>query len=265
MSRPSTSGGLEELEEEEKEGGPGSSEVQGEKKGSSSSLKAMVRKNTLTLTCRVPPTHSSYQQNGKPPVTNGRVNQHVNGDNADDDSGDDAAGLRDELEKEKTRSQVLERQLASLRKDLIQKSKSVEATISVRQEELLKEKARSQELEKTVQELRSELSRKSTSLIEDTAAQGKLQELEEQLSAQRKEAVDLRKSLEGEKDDRGNERADADQRLAKVQEEKKQLDTQYKTLLGRVAHIKTTLGDKLKSDAVSIFGFIGLQLIRSKN
>lgn len=209
----------------------------------------------------LPPTHSGYQQNGKPLATNGRATQHVNGDSADaDDSGDDAAGLRGDLEKEKTRSQVLERQLASLRKDLIQKSKSMEAAVSVRQEELLKEKARSQELEKSVQGLRSELSQKSTSTTKDTVTQGKLQELEEHLSARRKEADDLRKSLGSEKDGRGNERAEADQRLAKVQEEKKQLDTQYKTLLGRVAHIKTTLGDKLKSDAVSIVRFIGYQI-----
>lgn len=209
----------------------------------------------------LPPTHSGYQQNGKPLVMNGRATQHVNGDNAGGgDSGDDAAGLREDLEKEKTRSQVLERQLASLRKDLIQKSKSMEAAVSVRQEELLKEKARSQELEKSVQGLRSELSQKSTSTTKDTVTQGKLQELEEHLSARRKEADDLRKSLGSEKDGRGNERAEADQRLAKVQEEKKQLDTQYKTLLGRVAHIKTTLGDKLKSDAVSIVKYIGCQI-----
>lgn len=186
---------------------------------------------------------------------NGRATQHVNGDNTDNDSGDDAAGLWEDLEKEKTRSQVLERQLASLRKDLIQKSKSMEAAVSVRQEELLKERARSQELEKSLQGLRLELSQESASTTKNTVAQEKLQELEEHLSAYRKEVDDLRKSLRCEKDDRGNERAEADQRLVKVQEEKQQLDTQYKTLLGRVAHIKTTLGDRLKSDAVSISKF----------
>lgn len=154
---------------------------------------------------------------------------------------------------------MLERQLASLRKDLIQKSKSMEAAVSVGREELLKEKARSQELEKSMQGLSLELSQGSAS----TVAQTKLQELEQHLFAQSKEIDELRKSLEGEKDDRGNERTEADHRLAKVQEEKQQLDTQYKTLLGRVAHIKTTLGDKLKSDAVSIFGFMGDVIFQS--
>lgn len=158
---------------------------------------------------------------------------------------------------------MLERQLASLRKDLIQKSKSMEAAVSVGREELLKEKARSQELEKSMQGLSLELSQGSASTTKDTVAQRKLQELEQHLFAQSKEIDELRKSLEGEKDDRGNERTEADHRLAKVQEEKQQLDTQYKTLLGRVAHIKTTLGDKLKSDAVSIFRFMGDVIFQS--
>lgn len=159
---------------------------------------------------------------------------------------------------------MLERQLASLRKDLIQKSKSMEAAVSVGREELLKEKARSQELEKSMQGLSLELSQGSASTTKDTVAQRKLQELEQHLFAQSKEIDELRKSLEGEKDDRGNERTEADHRLAKVQEEKQQLDTQYKTLLGRVAHIKTTLGDKLKSDAVSIFRYMGDVIFQSK-
>lgn len=196
------------------------------------------------------------EQNRALPATNGKNNKSVNDNNSDDDSGDDTARLRDGLEKEKARSQVLERQLASLRKDLIEKSKSVEATVSVRQEELLKEKARSQELEKTVRGLRYELAQKSASATHDTTIQTKLQSLEEQISAQREEAAELRESLENERKARENDRAVADQKLTKTQEEKQQLDTQYKTLLSRVAHIRTTLGDKLKSDAVG-----GLKLI----
>lgn len=176
----------------------------------------------------------------------------MNGDNTDAHSGNDTTELRDELTKEKTRSQMFEQQVASLRKDLIQKSKSMEAAVSARHEELVKEKARSQELEKSIQKLSLGVSRKPTPTENDVASRRKLQELEEQLCAQRRDADDLRRHLEGEKVDRENERSEASHRLGMVQEEKQQLDTQYKTLLGRVAHIKTTLGDKLKSDAVSI-------------
>lgn len=148
---------------------------------------------------------------------------------------------------------MFEQQVASLRRDLIQKSRSMEAAVSAGQEQLVKEKARSQALEGSIQELNLGVSQNDITTANDTVARGKLQELEEQLFAQRRETDDLRNYLEGEKVERGNERREADHRLAKVQEEKQQLDTQYKTLLGRVAHIKTTLGDKLKSDAVSIF------------
>lgn len=236
--QPGTSSEVDETEEE------GKVELQGEG-GDTYPVKVMVHKRNLPLALPTElPTPFNHQQNGIPPATNSQDGKNVNGDNSDDDSGDGVAVLRGELEKEKARSQVLERQLASLRKDLIEKSKSVEVTASVGQDKLLKEKARSQELEKAVQGLKSKLTQKSASAINDKVVQEKLQKLEEQFS-------ELRKVLDKERGDRENERVEADQQLAKVQEEKQQLDTQYKTLLGRVVHIKTTLGDKLKSDAVS--------------
>lgn len=239
--QPGTSSKVDETEEE------GKVELQGEG-GDTYPVKVMVHKRNLPLVLATELSTPFNQQNGIPPATNSQDGKNVNGDNSDDNSGDGVAVLRGELEREKARSQVLERQLASLRKDLIEKSKSVEATASVGQEKLLKEKARSQELEKAVQRLESKLTQKSASAINDKVVQEKLQKLEEQFS-------ELRKVLDKERGDRENERVEADQQLAKVQEEKQQLDTQYKTLLGRVVHIKTTLGDKLKSDAVSNLTF----------
>lgn len=141
--------------------------------------------------------------------------------------------------------------MKSLRSDLGEKSRAVETVVP----------ARPQELEEAAQGLKAQLSNKPVSAIKDTAAQDKLQEqrsytqeLEEQLSAQRNEAAKLRQLLGEERESREKDRTEADQRLVQVQEAKQQLDTQYKALLGRVAHIKTTLSDKLKSDAVSSFG-----------
>jgi len=96
---------------------------------------------------------------------------------------------------------------------------------------------------------------KSSGSTKESAAQDSLKkhikDLEMELSTQQVETTALRKSLADQKEASARDLEDAEKLLAKVQEEKQTLDTQYKTLLGRVATIKSTLGERLKSDAVS--------------
>ncbi|PWW75290.1 hypothetical protein C7212DRAFT_352453 [Tuber magnatum] len=76
-----------------------------------------------------------------------------------------------------------------------------------------------------------------------------IRDLEMELSTQQAEATALRKSLADQKKASAKDLDDKEKLLAKAQEEKQTLDTQYRTLLGRVATIKSTLGERLKSDA----------------
>lgn len=93
--------------------------------------------------------------------------------------------------------------------------------------ELDKERARAKELE----------GRLEAALKEQKVHSDALKELQQEL-AEVKEA-------------HTQELSEFDERLHRVQEEKQQLDTQYRNLLDRLATIKTTLGDRLKADAVS--------------
>ncbi|RPB07058.1 hypothetical protein P167DRAFT_599701 [Morchella conica CCBAS932] len=161
--------------------------------------------------------------NCAPCAPNGRENLHYLNDNKDDQD-----ALRDNLAKGLRRTQELEGLVEALKRQLEEGSSTAEAKAQA-SEELQLERLKSQELEKAVQDLKAQLSEKSEPIEMDTAK--------------------LRQLLEREQEFREKDRLDAEQRLAKVQEEKQQLDTQYKALLGRVAHIRTTLSDKLKSDA----------------
>jgi predicted nucleic acid-binding Zn-ribbon protein len=70
--------------------------------------------------------------------------------------------------------------------------------------------------------------------------------------------ADLRKALEGvSHNDRDKPSQDAQAEIQSLREEleeanegKEHFETQYKNLLGRVNTIKTSLGDRLKADAV---------------
>jgi chromosome segregation ATPase len=64
--------------------------------------------------------------------------------------------------------------------------------------------------------------------------------------ALRQEVTELRKSLEGLQSKHENLREE----LEEANEGKEHFETQYKNLLGRVNTIKTSLGDRLKADAV---------------
>ncbi|KAG0136989.1 hypothetical protein HOY82DRAFT_11810 [Tuber indicum] len=115
---------------------------------------------------------------------------------------------------------------------------------------------RSGELEDLVENMKEaakEKESKGSGSAEESAIQDSLKkrikDLEMELSTQQAEATALRKSLADQKEATTKDLDDRGKLLAKVQEEKQTLDTQYKTLLGRVATIKSTLGERLKSDA----------------
>jgi hypothetical protein len=192
--------------------------------------------------------YSRDVQNCAPCAPNGRENQHYLNGNKDDRSvKDDEDALRDNLAKGLRRTQELEGLVEALKKQLEEGSSPAEAKAQA-SEELQKERLKSQELEKAVQDLKTRLLEKSEPIVKSTEG---LRGLGGESPAQREmDTAKLRQLLEREQEFREKDRLDAEQRLAKVQEEKQQLDTQYKALLGRVAHIRTTLSDKLKSDAV---------------
>lgn len=69
--------------------------------------------------------------------------------------------------------------------------------------------------------------------------------------ALRQEVTELRKSLESITEKHEEEIGTLQGELEEANENKDHFETQYKNLLGRVNTIKTSLGDRLKADAVS--------------
>jgi hypothetical protein len=61
----------------------------------------------------------------------------------------------------------------------------------------------------------------------------------------------LRSELEEERELHEKTRAEAERRIKEIQEAKEGVDAQYSKLLGRVSTIRTTLGERMKADAVS--------------
>jgi len=83
----------------------------------------------------------------------------------------------------------------------------------------------------------------------DTSA--RLDAIAKERDALRQEVTELRKSLEGIKEKHEAEISNLQSELDESNETKDHFETQYKNLLGRVNTIKTSLGDRLKADAVS--------------
>jgi hypothetical protein len=85
----------------------------------------------------------------------------------------------------------------------------------------------------------------------------------------------LRKSLENvqnnqNKESSGTSDSNQDAEIQSLREEleeanegKEHFETQYKNLLGRVNTIKTSLGDRLKADAVGLFSVIMSEMIET--
>jgi DNA repair exonuclease SbcCD ATPase subunit len=100
----------------------------------------------------------------------------------------------------------------------------------------------------------------------DTTA--RLDAVAKERDALRQEVTELRKSLENvqsnqNKESSGTSDSNQDAEIQSLREEleeanegKEHFETQYKNLLGRVNTIKTSLGDRLKADAVGLFSVI---------
>lgn len=83
----------------------------------------------------------------------------------------------------------------------------------------------------------------------DTSA--RLDAIAKERDALRQEVTELRKSLESIQEKHEEEISTLQSDLEEANENKDHFETQYKNLLGRVNTIKTSLGDRLKADAVS--------------
>jgi hypothetical protein len=82
----------------------------------------------------------------------------------------------------------------------------------------------------------------------DTSA--RLDAIAKERDALRQEVTELRKSLESIQEKHEEEISTLQGDLEEANENKDHFETQYKNLLGRVNTIKTSLGDRLKADAV---------------
>jgi hypothetical protein len=84
----------------------------------------------------------------------------------------------------------------------------------------------------------------------DTAA--RLEALAKERDTLRQEVTELRKSLESIQGKHEEDISALQGELDEANEGKEHFETQYRTLLGRVNTIKSSLGDRLKADAVGI-------------
>ncbi|KAF1955630.1 hypothetical protein CC80DRAFT_88015 [Byssothecium circinans] len=82
----------------------------------------------------------------------------------------------------------------------------------------------------------------------DTSA--RLDAIAKERDALRQEVIELRKSLEGIQEKHESEISSLQGELEESNENRDHFETQYQNLLGRVNTIKTSLGDRLKADAV---------------
>ncbi len=88
----------------------------------------------------------------------------------------------------------------------------------------------------------------STSSNTDTEA--RLDALARERNALREEVAELRRSLEEIQEKHEEELISLREQLQEAQGEREHVETQYRNLLGKVNTIKSTLGDRLKADAV---------------
>jgi uncharacterized coiled-coil DUF342 family protein len=78
----------------------------------------------------------------------------------------------------------------------------------------------------------------------------RLDAIAKERDALRQEVTELRKSLESIQEKHDEEISGLQGELEETTESRDHFETQYKNLLGRVNTIKTSLGDRLKADAV---------------
>lgn len=95
--------------------------------------------------------------------------------------------------------------------------------------------------------------------IENGETEARLEALARERSALRDEVTELRKSLEELQGKHEEELGSLRAELEETQSEKEHTETQYRNLLGRVNTIKSQLGERLKSDAVSMLALPDLK------
>lgn len=135
------------------------------------------------------------------------------------------------------RAEKLAAETELLRKELEQAASVSADAVKITAAKLAEEVARAEGLHAEVRALRKELVEVGKSKKGGEADHAELQR--------------LRNELEDEREQRARDAADAEERIAELQEQKESLDAQYQNLLGRVSTIRTTLGERMKADAVS--------------
>lgn len=148
----------------------------------------------------------------------------------------EAAGMA-KVREDAARAGKLAAESELLRKELKQAASVSADAVKITAAKLAEEVARADGLHAEVRALRKELVEVGKSKKGGEADHAELQK--------------LRNELEDERELRARDAADAEERIAELQEQKENLDAQYKNLLGRVSTIRTTLGERMKADAVS--------------
>jgi chromosome segregation ATPase len=160
----------------------------------------------------------------------------VNNENSDgnDTQGANTESLRRDLEDEKARYREQEQKMEEL---------STSTTMAEGASDRLKEEtARAKKLEAEVQSLRVELANMSK------PSKG--------IEAPQLEVLKLQTELEEVKEQREKDKLEAENRIAEIQRQKDSVDVQYQSLLGRVTTIRTTLGERMKADAVGVTPYV---------
>jgi chromosome segregation ATPase len=85
-----------------------------------------------------------------------------------------------------------------------------------------------------------------------TDADGRLEALAREREALKAEVTELRKSLESIQEKHEQDITELQEQVEEAQVGKEEADTKYQDLLGRLNTIKSQLGERLKSDAVSV-------------
>lgn len=148
--------------------------------------------------------------------------------------------LQEEFQKERTNLRQLQDECSS---------DGLRGSLNTAKEQLRHEKERSHELEGQVRLLTEQLSTSTSSTLESTSLQTGSKPDQEQVKLLGKLVSELQARLTEEKETREKDMQTAAGHIKQIETEKISLDTQYKNLLGRVSTIKSTLGERLKSDA----------------
>ncbi|KAI5792945.1 hypothetical protein FPQ18DRAFT_334477 [Pyronema domesticum] len=146
----------------------------------------------------------------------------------DDKRQEELQQLRKDLETEREARRQTEEKLTTMTADTEDDKAKLSESVSA-----------TKKLEDEVKALKEQLASATTASESEESSQ----------EASQKELLKLRAELEELKEQREKENKEAEERIEEIRKQKEQADGQYQTLLGRVATIRQTLGERMKADA----------------